>query len=125
GCAAGAGDLGVSDKNDETWMAKALETELPKYAQQNKTSLIVFKDFYAEYRPALASLCSNGYARIPSMPITRLLLPYANWDEYFRTLSKARRKDLRRKFSKEERVAEFEMEVVSVITPLLSVFYSL
>src|SRR5438128_7046075 len=33
GCAAGAGDLGVSDKNDETWVAKALETELPKYAQ--------------------------------------------------------------------------------------------
>ena len=125
GCAAGAGDLGVSDKNDETWVAKALETELPKYAQQNKTSLIVFKDFYAEYRPALASLCSNGYARIPSMPITRLLLPYANWDEYFRTLSKASRKDLRRKFRKAERVAEIEMEVVSDITPFIDEIYPL
>ena len=125
GCAAGAGDLGVSDKNDETWVAKALETELLKYAQQNKTSLIVFKDFYAEYRPALASLCSNGYARIPSMPITRLLLPYANWDEYFRTLSKASRKDLRRKFRKAERVAEIEMEVVSDITPFIDEIYPL
>src|SRR5947208_8944533 len=125
GCAAGAGDLGVSDKNDETCVAKALETELLKYAQQNKTSLIVFKDFYAEYRPALASLCSNGYARIPSMPITRLLLPYANWDEYFRTLSKASRKDLRRKFRKAERVAEIEMEVVSDITPFIDEIYPL
>src|SRR5881409_3111437 len=34
GCAAGAGDLGVSDKNDETWIAKTLETGLLKYAQQ-------------------------------------------------------------------------------------------
>ncbi|PYI71279.1 MAG: GNAT family N-acetyltransferase [Verrucomicrobia bacterium] len=125
GCAAGAGDLGVSDENDETWMAKTLETGLLKYAQQNKASLIVFKDFYAEYRPALASLCSNGYARIPSMPITRLLLPYANWDEYFRTLSKATRKDLRRKFRKAERVAEIEMEVVSDITPFIDEIYPL
>src|SRR5213593_2260029 len=43
GCAAGAGDLGVSDKNNETWIAKTLETELLKYAQQNKASLIVVK----------------------------------------------------------------------------------
>ncbi len=40
GCAAGAGDLGVSDENDETWMAKTLETGLLKYAQQNKASLM-------------------------------------------------------------------------------------
>src|SRR5215831_11653411 len=36
GCAAGAGDLGVSDTNDEMWMAKTLETGLQKYAQRNK-----------------------------------------------------------------------------------------
>src|SRR5213596_3672373 len=69
GCAAGAGDLGVCDEKDETWIAKTLETGLLNYAQQNKASLIVFKDFYAQYRPALAPLCSKGYARIPSMPM--------------------------------------------------------
>src|SRR5262249_10458310 len=97
GCAAGAGDLGASEKSDEPWLAKTLETGLLKYAQQNKASLIVFKDFYAQYRPALAPLCSSGYVRMASMPMTRLPLPYNNWEEYFRTLSKAARKDLRRK----------------------------
>src|SRR5213083_1152940 len=125
GCAAGAGDLGVSDKNDETWMAKTLETGLLKYAQQNKASLIVFKDFYAQYRPVLAPLCSSGYARMASMPMTRLLLRYDNWDEYFRTLSKATRKDLRRKFRKTERVPKIEMQFVTDIAPLIAEIYPL
>ena len=125
GCAAGAGDLGVLEENNGTWAANALEAILLKYARTNKASLVVFKDFYAQYRPALASLCSNGYARIPSMPMTRLLLPYANWDEYFRTLSKATRKDLRRKFRKGGRAAEIEMEVVSDIAPLVDEIYPL
>src|SRR6266576_225625 len=125
GCAAGAGDLGVSDENDETWMAKTLETGLLKYAQQNKASLIVFKDFYAQYRPVLAPLCSSGYARMASMPMTRLLLRYDNWDEYFRTLSKATRKDLRRKFRKTERAPKIEMEVVSDIAPLVDEIHPL
>ena len=125
GCAAGAGDLGVSDKNDETWIAKTLETGLLKYAQQNKASLIVFKDFYAQYRPALALLCSSGYVRMASMPMTRLLLRYDNWDEYFRTLSKATRKDLRRKFRKTERVPKIEMQVVTDIAPLIAEIYPL
>jgi len=125
GCAAGAGDLGVSDENDETWIAKTLETGLLKYAQQNKASLIVFKDFYAQYRPVLAPLCSSGYARMASMPMTRLLLRYDNWDEYFRTLSKATRKDLRRKFRKTERVPKIEMQVVTDIAPLIAEIYPL
>lgn len=125
GCAAGAGDLGVPDKNDERWMAEMLETGLQKYAQQNKASLIVFKDFYAQYRPALAPLCSSGYVRMASMPMTRLPLPYNNWDEYFQTLSKATRKDLRRKFRKTEGMPKIEMQVVTDIAPLIDEIYPL
>src|SRR5712671_2565891 len=65
GCAAGAGDLGASDEKDDAWLAKALHASLGTYARQNRVSLIVFKDFPAKYRPALESLRSNGYARIP------------------------------------------------------------
>src|SRR5260370_36139485 len=92
GCAAGAGDLGTCDEKDGAWVAKALRASLRNYARQNRASLVILKDFPAKYRPALESLCSNGYARIPSMPMTRLGLHYTDWDEYFRTLSKATRK---------------------------------
>jgi predicted N-acyltransferase len=106
-------------------VADALLASLRTYAKRNKASLVVFKDFPANYRSALETLVSNAYARIPSMPMTRLPLPYATWDEYFSTLSKATRKDLRRKFRKVERAPKIEMEVVNDITPLVDEIYPL
>src|SRR6266850_5100689 len=117
GCAAGTGDLSACDEKDEAWVANALQAILSTYARQNKASLIVLKDFPATYRSELEMFPLNGYARIPSMPMTRLSLHYNNWDEYFRTLSKATRKDLRRKFRKAERAPTIDMEVVNDITP--------
>jgi len=125
GCGAGTGDLGACDEKDEPWVANALQATLRAYAKRNKASLVVFKDFPANYRLALEKLVSNTYARIPSMPMTRLPLPYANWDEYFATLSKATRKDLRRKFRKTERAPKIEMEVVNDVAPLVDEVYPL
>jgi predicted N-acyltransferase len=125
GCAAGTGDLGACDERDKAWVANALQASLSTYARRNKASLIVLKDFPATYRSELKTFSSNGYARIPSMPMTRLSLHYHNWDEYFRTLSKATRKDLRRKFRKAERAPKLEMEVVSDITDLVDEIYPL
>jgi predicted N-acyltransferase len=125
GCGAGTGDLGACDDNDEASVANVLQATLRTFAKQNKASLIVFKDFPANYRSTLDVLRSNGYARIPSMPMTRLSLQYENWDEYFRTLSKATRKDLRRKFRKAERAPTIEMEVVHNITPFIDEIYLL
>jgi predicted N-acyltransferase len=125
GCGAGTGDLGASEQKDEPWVANALLATLRTYARRNKASLVVFKDFPANYRTALETLVSNAYARIPSMPMTRLPLPYTNWDEYFGTLSKATRKDLRRKFRKAERGPKIEMEVVNDVAPLVDEIYPL
>jgi predicted N-acyltransferase len=125
GCAAGTGDLGTYDEKDEAWVANALQASLPTYARQNKASLVVLKDFPANYRTALETFVLNGHTRIPSMPMTRLSLQYENWDEYFRTLSKATRKDLRRKFRKAERAPKIEMGVITEIAPLVDEIYPL
>jgi len=125
GCAAGTGDLAACNENDEAWVANGLQASLSTYARQNKASLVVLKDFPATYRSELEMFPINGYARIPSMPMTRLPLHYNNWDDYLRTLSKATRKDLRRKFRNAERAPKIEMEVVSDITPLVDEIYPL
>ena len=125
GCAAGTGDLGACDEKDEVWVAKALSASLRAYARQNKASLVVLKDFPAKYRRVLESFSSNGYMRLPSMPMTRLALRYDDWGEYFRTLSKATRKDLRRKFRKAERAPKIDMEVINDITPYVDEIYPL
>ena len=125
GCGAGTGDLGAIEEKDEPWVASALQATLRTYAKQNKAALVVFKDFPANYRATLDVLRLNDYARIPSMPMTRLPLPYANWDDYFGTLSKATRKDLRRKFRKTERALKIEMEVLNDVSPLIDEIYPL
>jgi predicted N-acyltransferase len=125
GCAAGEGHLGACDANDEPWVAQALHAILRTYARQNKASLVVLKDFPAKYRTALGNFSANGYARVPSMPMTRLSLLYQNFDEYLSKLSYATRKSLRRKFRKTERAPKIEMEVVSDITPYVDEIYPL
>ncbi|HUE62381.1 MAG TPA: GNAT family N-acetyltransferase [Chthoniobacterales bacterium] len=125
GCAAGAGELGVWDSKDEPWTAEALAATLRNYARENNASLVVLKDFPASYRSTLAALSKNGYAHVPSMPMTRLALPYQNFDEYLQTLGYVSRKSLRRKFRKTERAAKIEMEVVNDISPHIDAIYPL
>jgi hypothetical protein len=125
GCAAGAGELGACNPEEEQFVAEALGATLADYARKHKASLVVFKDFPAGYRSTLAVLSKNGYARVPSMPMTRLELSFQNFDEYLQTLGYVSRKSLRRKFRKTERAAKIDMEVVNDITPQIEAIYPL
>ena len=125
GCAAGAGELGACSPENEQFVAKALSATLRTFARESKASLVVFKDFPASYRSTLAILSKNGYARVPSMPMTRLTLLFQNFDEYLQTLGYVSRKSLRRKFRKTERDAKIDMEVVHDITPQIDAIYPL
>jgi predicted N-acyltransferase len=98
GCAAGEGHLDhVSHKNAE-WVAARLHEIIMRFARRAKVSMVVLKEFPAAYRKTLVPFSSNGFTRVPSLPGVRLHLPYENFDDYFQSLSKATRKDLRRKF---------------------------
>ena len=125
GCAAGEGHLGTRTQQDERWVADALHACLKTYARQNKASLVVLKDFAAIYRPALETFSSNSYVRVPSMPMTRLSLRHASFEDYLATLGYITRKGLRRKFRKTERAAKIDMAVVNDITPYLDEVYPL
>ena len=125
GCAAGEGHLGACSAEDESWVSEALHEILHTIARREKASLVVLKDFPSRYRTALTSFSSNGYTRVPSMPLTRLALNYADFDQYLNTLGKATRKNLRRKFRKTESAPKIEMEVVKDITPHIEEIYPL
>jgi predicted N-acyltransferase len=125
GCAAGEGHLGLCSASDEAWVAQALHASLQKIARTNKASLLVLKDFPSRYRGALANFSANGYARVPSMPLTKRELNHANFEEFLGSLSKITRKGLRRKFRKAERAAKIDMEVVTDIAPFIDEIYPL
>src|SRR5213594_4012490 len=60
GCAAGTGDLGACDQSDEAWVANALRASLLTYARRNKASLVVLKDFPANYRSPVETFALSG-----------------------------------------------------------------
>ena len=125
GCAAGAGELDVRDAADEKFVAEALGAALRSYAKANNASLIVFKDFPARYRENLGLLSHHGYMRAPSMPMTRLELSFANFDQYLGKLGYISRKSLRRKFRKTEQAAKIDMEVVKDVGPIVDEIFPL
>ena len=125
GCAAGAGELDAHDPTDERFVAEALGATLRDYSRQNRASLVVFKDFPAQYRANLGTLSENGYMRVPSMPMTRLNLSFQNFDEYLQRLGYVSRKSLRRKFRKTERAGKIDLEVVNDISPHIDQIYPL
>ncbi|HST29571.1 MAG TPA: GNAT family N-acetyltransferase [Chthoniobacterales bacterium] len=125
GCAAGAGELDANDSETERWIAESLGTMLGDYARANKASLVVFKDFLAVHRPAMTVLSRSGYTRVPSMPMTRLAMPFQTFDEYLQTLGYISRKSLRRKLRKTERDAKIKMEVVNDVLATIDRIYPL
>jgi hypothetical protein len=127
GCSAGEGHL-VRDRQTgtETWVAEALGEALQPVARALKARLIVFKDFPQVYRPALSALSRDGYARVPSMPGSRLDLAFKSFEEYMTTrLSKKTRKNLRHKYRQAEAGVKTEMQVVSDVAAYIDEVFPL
>jgi hypothetical protein len=118
GCAAGEGHVGAADDATGTWIAESLWDALRPCARHVKARMVVLKEFPGRYRERLACLSRDGYARIPSFPMTRVSIDYGSFDEYVaKALSKATRKDLRRKFKATADLATpIELEVVNDVT---------
>ena len=110
GCAAGEGHPGAASAAD----VEAAGAVLLRAARQLGASLVVWKDVPARHRPAFAGL--GRFARMASMPATRLALDGADWEEFMaRHLSHAMRKNLRRKFRALAGAPPIAMEVVTSV----------
>ncbi len=113
GCAAGEGHLAAESIGEQ------LADTLPRLAKHSKASLMVMKEFPSRYRHALDALPKRGFTRVPSLPMTKLNIDYANFDDYLaRRLSKVMRKNVRRKLRTSES-AGIELQVVDDVTPFV------
>ena len=127
GCSAGEGHL-VRDRSTGSveWVAQALSEALHPVARGFKAAMIVLKDFPKTYRKSLRPLRRSGYARVPSMPGSRLDLNFKNFEDYLQTkLSHKTRKNLRSKYRKAAAGPLVEMEVVSDIAPHIDELFPL
>lgn len=126
GCVAGEGHLDHDADEDVAWVAGCLHEALPAYAKAAKARLIVLKEFPAAYREPLSCFSSNGYTRAPSFPMTRLSIAYDSFDDYLTTaLSRATRKNLRRKLRAAEAADPIAMEVRANVEEIVDELYPL
>jgi len=125
GCAAGEGHLDGTEQSHRA-SAEILAASITGLARKMNAPLIVLKEFSAQYRDALQCLVHHGFARVPSMPNTRLNIDYANFDDYMnKALGQEMRRNLRRKFRAAEKASVIEMTVVNDVTPIVKDIYPL
>ncbi|MFT4078364.1 GNAT family N-acetyltransferase [Rhodomicrobium sp.] len=125
GCVAGEGHLdnheAFADPKTCSLLAKAALEE----AKKERAGLIVFKEFPSAYRDVLGHLKNDGFICLPSLPMASLSTAHKDFDAYMAaSLSRATRKDLRRKF-KAAQSAGLTMSVVEDITPFVDEIYPL
>jgi hypothetical protein len=136
---AGPGTLGVcatgAKEGGAPWFARALAEALAAYGRKHRVRIVVFKDFPPESRAVMGALTDIGggggglgadFARLPSMPMTRLsLTPFKSFEDYMqRALSKITRKGLRRKF-RESDGADIKMSVTNDVNDCVDDVYRL
>lgn len=125
GCVAGEGHLDGTERRGPL-LAEQLAALITDHARALRAQLVVLKEFPSRYRPALACFLDKGFSRIPSMPMTRLSIDYASFDDYVKhALSGKTRRDLRKKFQAAEQEAALELSITNDVTPFVEEIYPL
>jgi len=125
GCVAGEGHLD-GDEACHHGHAQLFASLITGHARALGAHLIVLKEFPSRYRSALDCFLDNGFTRIPSLPMTRLSIDYASFDDYMnRALNSATRKKLRKKFRATEQALPIQMSIVDDVTSVIAQIYPL
>jgi hypothetical protein len=126
GCAAGEGHLDDNSELPRPLHAQLLAAGITSHARDLKARLIVLKEFPAADREVLACFLGHGFTRVPSLPMTRVSIQYASFDDYMtKVLSGNTRAKLRQKFKATARLASLEMSVLRDVTPIVDEVYPL
>jgi hypothetical protein len=125
GCGAGEGHLdGASGLHAAN--ARTLAAAIVGHARSLKAPLVVMKEFPTHYRAALSAFLEHGFARVPSMPMTRLDIEYADFEDYMRrALTSSIRRKLRKKFAAAAASQPIEMSEIGDIGPIVDELYPL
>ena len=135
GSTGGEGSLGLTIPASDARASDAIDDLLEAvhlYGRENGVAVITFKDFKNAWRETLtAPAAARGFVRMPSFPATVIpLREYKSFDDYLsRRLSKAMRKNLRRKFRADEKPAapprlrmEVRHEIADCVDELLPLY---
>ena len=109
GCPMGPGRMGI--RGDRARVIRAILEGMQQIARKEKVPIVAFKDFDATYRQVLDPLRQQCFYEFESLPNTEMDLPFKDFEDYLKTLSRISRYDLRRKFKKVDGHVCIETEV--------------
>ncbi len=95
------------------------------FSRARRVPFIVFKDFTEEDAALLAPLLRSGFARVPGLPNVVTDLDAPTFDGYLAALSRATRKDVRRKVKKALVEARVRVEIAGDVAPIADEIYRL
>ena len=126
GCVAGEAHLDDGDDSKRAAIAGSLAGAIVEHARALGARLIVLKEFPDQYRDVLSCFVRGGFTRIPSMPLTRLNIAYADFDDYMESaLNSATRRKLRKKFKATDLDGPIELSVTNDVTSIIDEIYPL
>jgi len=111
GLPTGEGKVGVSPADCDKTTLALLVGGLEAAARDARSRVTVFKDIPERYTSFLDPLREAGFHKIGSYPLVELDLHFGSFEEYFETLSRATKKDLKRKFRKIDGLQGLKFEV--------------
>lgn len=124
GSPASRGNIGIAGENAAS-VIKAIVNTMEDIARAERATIIAFKDFSSAYANILGPLLKKGFYKVASYPSVEIDIKFKSFDDYLKTLSRATRKDLKRKFKHAEALAKIELEIADDIGGLLDEAYGL
>jgi len=125
GCPINRGMIGIKDSPCRDAVIETLITKMRSVGEKENASFIAFRDFAEEYTHILKPLLNSKFHKILSFPFAELKIEHKSFEDYFSSLSKATKIDLRRKFKKTEGKIKIDMEVVDNVDDFLDEIYDL
>lgn len=119
------GKLGIKPGFNGARLITTLLSEMNDLAKKEGAPFVVFRDFWKAYEEMLDPLTKEGFHKVTSIPSTKLDTSFPSFDDYFSTLSKATKIDLRRKFKRAAAKAKIDVEVRDELGGLLDEAYAL
>ncbi len=119
----GPGRIGILGEKNE--VIQAVLKCLEQIANDEKVSIIAFKDFDAHYTDNLDPLQREGFWKFESMPNTEMEIKFKSFDEYLKTLSRASRDGIKRKFKKVDGQVEIDLEISNALNGSLEEAHAL
>lgn len=119
----GPGRIGIVGDTDK--VLQAILKRLEQITQDEKVPIIAFKDFDAHYTNTLDRLQKEGFWKFESMPNTEMEIKFESFDEYLKTLSRASRDGVKRKFKKIDGQVKIDLEISNELNGTLEEVHAL